>query len=440
MKKISALLIAMALMIGILGACGGSSSASKDASKVNQSPDKIKGDITVWGWNVAADAMKQAIPAFNKKYPNVKVTVQDIGRLDVYKKLTVGLAANGSGLPDVSLVEDDHMASYAKQFPNGFADLSKLGFDKYASDFAPSKVAAVKNASGDFIGMPWDAGPVLVYYRTDLYKKAGVDPSTIKTWDDYIAAGKKIKAATGVGMMTVDKANDDGFFRTLLNEEGTYYFDKNGNIDLNSQAAVKAMTVEKKLNDAGLLVDSNGWNGGIAAFKNGKIASIPSAVWYTGTMMDQAPEQKGKWDVYPLPAFTAGGNTAANLGGSDLTVLNSSKNKAAAYAFAKFFTTDKQTQINSMKKDGLFPSLLSTYSDPVFTQPVPYYNNQPVFKEFSDVVKNIPAINYTSDNARALKIGADAQGAVLLNNTPVQKALSDAANKLAQATGRKINK
>ncbi len=331
-KKLSLVVMAMVLLIGILSGCGGSGSSSGDKVDIKSKKD-VKGNITVWGWNVAADAMRKAVPAFNKEYPNVKVKVEDIGRLDVYKKLTVGLAANGSGLPDVALVEDDHIQNYLTQFPDGFMNLGKSGYDQSIDQFSKSKMGAVKNKKGDIYAMPWDIGPVEVFYRTDLFKKAGVDPASIKTWDDYLNAGKKIKAATGVDLLSMDIANDDGLFRIMLNEQGTYYFDDKGNINLESDEAVKAMSMIKKLHDANVMLNVDGWNGGIAAMKNSKVATIPTGVWYTGTMMDQAPDLSGKWDAFKLPAFEAGGNQAANLGGSNLMIPSSSNNKAAAYAF-----------------------------------------------------------------------------------------------------------
>ncbi len=33
--------------------------------------------ITVWSWNVAASALKSTLEGFNKKYPDIKVDVQD---------------------------------------------------------------------------------------------------------------------------------------------------------------------------------------------------------------------------------------------------------------------------------------------------------------------------------------------------------------------------
>ncbi len=438
-KKLSLLMMAMVLLIGILSGCGGSGSSSGDKVDIKNKKD-VKGNITVWGWNVAADAMRKAVPAFNKEYPNVKVKVEDIGRLDVYKKLTVGLAANGSGLPDVALVEDDHIQNYLTQFPDGFMNLGKSGYDQSIDQFSKSKMGAVKNKKGDIYAMPWDIGPVEVFYRTDLFKKAGVDPASIKTWDDYLNAGKKIKAATGVDLLSMDIANDDGLFRIMLNEQGTYYFDDKGNINLESNEAVKAMSMIKKLHDANVMLNVDGWNGGIAAMKNSKVATIPTGVWYTGTMMDQAPDLSGKWDAFKLPAFEAGGNQAANLGGSNLMIPSSTNNKAAAYAFAKFFTTNADVQVQSMKKDGLFPSLTSSYDKPFFSENVAYFNNQPVFKSFSDTVPNIKSINYTSDNDRALKIGADTVSSVLLDNKDPQAALKNAAEGLKKATHRDISK
>ena len=66
-----------------------------------------------------------------------------------------------------------------------------------------------------------DSGPVAVFYRRDFYEKAGVDPATIKTWDDFIAAGKKVMEANpGVVMTQADFNGDSEWFRMISNEQG----------------------------------------------------------------------------------------------------------------------------------------------------------------------------------------------------------------------------
>lgn len=434
-KKLAALLSAV-LFTGLLAGCSGT--ASSDSAKGKDG--KIEGEITVWGWNVAAQSMQLAVKDFQKKYPDAKIKIEDIGRLDVYDKLTVGLAANGAGLADVILVEDDLLDNYKTQFPRGLTNLSDLGFDQYESKFSPAKVNVTKNKKGNFIAFPWDIGPTGVFYRVDLFKKAGVDPNSIKTWDDYIEAGKVIKKKTGAQMLPMDVAKDDALFRMMLNQQDTFYFNKKGDIDLQSPKAVKAMKKMKEMRQADLIADADGWNGTVAATVNGKVATVPFGVWYSGTIIDQAPKLKGKWDVFQLPAFEEGGNRAANLGGSNLIIPNGSANKDTAYAFAKFFTTDKKAQITALKEKGIFPSLLETYDDPYFKENNAYFNNKPVFKMFADEVKDTPSPNYTEDYQRALKHAADAQGRALNGKMTVEKALKDASESIKNETYRKINK
>ena len=64
-----------------------------------------------------------------------------------------------------------------------------------------------------------------MFYRRDFYEKAGVDPETIRTWDDFIAAGTKIEEANpGVGMAQGDLNGDTEWFRMIANEQGCGYF------------------------------------------------------------------------------------------------------------------------------------------------------------------------------------------------------------------------
>ncbi|MTH54609.1 extracellular solute-binding protein [Bacillus mangrovi] len=435
MKKVWGMLLAAVLTVGMLAGCSSQGSGG-DAGEGGEP----KGEITVWGWNVAASSMELAVEKFNEKYPDVKVKVQDIGRLDLYDKLTVGLAANGAGLPDVLMVESDRLDNYKKQFPNGFMDLSAKGYDKYEDKFGKSKIATAKNEDGKFVAMPWDIGPTGVFYRTDLFEKAGVDPKSIETWDEFLEAGKVIKEKTGAALGPIDIAKDDALYRMMLNQQGAFYFDEEGKIDMQSDESVKAMSMIQKMHQNELVANVDGWDGTVTATVNGTVATVPFGVWYTGTIMEQAKDLEGKWDVMPLPAFEKGGNRNANLGGSDIVIPAASKNKDAAYAFAEFFTTDKAVQVEVLKKYGIFPSLLETYEDSYFDEPVPFFNNQPIFRMFADEVENIPAANYTNDYPRGLKYAADAQAAALLDKKDPAEALKSAAEQLANESKREINK
>src|SRR6201986_3024097 len=48
---------------------------------------------------------------------------------------------------------------------------------------------------GKVVGVPFEVGEVAFYYNKKLFEKAGVKAEDIKTWDDFLGAVKKIKAA-----------------------------------------------------------------------------------------------------------------------------------------------------------------------------------------------------------------------------------------------------
>lgn len=417
-------------------ASSATTAASSATTAAQAGNSALKGEITVWAWNVAAKSLAGNVEGFNKLYPNVKVKVEDIGRLDVYDKLTTGLAAGGAGLPDVVAIESDRMDVYTARFPDGLADLTEKA-SKYEKDFDPSKWAQSK-PKNKVRSIPWDSGPVGVFYRVDFFEKAGVDASKIETWDDFIEAGKKVVAANpGVKMAAVDFTKDDALFRMLLGQQGAYYFTQDGKINLTSKEAVTAMTIIKKMKDADLLLNISGWDGVVGANKNGKVATQAFGVWWSGTIATEAPDLKGKWDVMLMPAVTKGGSRASNLGGSTLAIPAKSKNIDAAWAFVEYSLATKEGQNNMLKNFGIWPSYIPAYSDPFYTAPQPYFNNKPIWKLFADQISQLKPAFYTSDNDKGLAVAADAQDAVLKGTDPAA-ALKKAADTLKQQTGRDL--
>ncbi|MGO0062601.1 ABC transporter substrate-binding protein [Brevibacillus fluminis] len=443
MKNFKGKLIGTLAAVGLLvSACGGGGQQEAQAqpgagTTTAGTNAQDKGEITVWAWDIAVKGLNDVIPLFNKKYPDIKVKIDEVGSSDAYDKVTAGLSAGGAGLPDAVLMESEVLPVYTSQFPDGFADLSAMGADSYKEKITATKWPQ-SISKGKIVAFPWDLGSTGVFYRTDIFEAAGVKAEEIETWDDFIAAGKKIKEKTGKAMLPVDISNGTALISMMLNQEGISYFDNDGDIILGSDKVTKAMAKIKEMNDAGLIANVQGWDGTVTATKNGMVATIPYGVWYSGTIMDQAPETKGKWGVFLLPAFEKGGNRASNNGGSALVIPAASKNKEIAYKFVEFALTDTEAQMLLMKKYGLFPSLLETYKDPFFDAPQEFFGNKPIFRMFADESAAIPAVNDTNDYQRAAKHVADAQAKILLSQADVKATLDEAAELLSVETQRKV--
>ncbi|MFG2630240.1 ABC transporter substrate-binding protein [Streptomyces sp. NPDC048473] len=432
---------AIAAGAGLTGltACSGTG----DTGTSGATGDKQKGKITVWSWQGPAAEMKALVPEFNKKYPDIEVTVEDIGNPAIWDKITTAMAAGGQGLADVLHIGVDYLPGYVEQFPNGLADLGKLGADTYKDAFAQGMWQTVAPGGKRVNALPWEANSAGFYYRADIFEKAGVDADALQTWDETIEAGKEIKKKTGTYLLGIDKPASQpdaaNFFQTLLQLQGAFYFNLDGEITLYSPEAVKAMTLIKTMNDAGLVSDlAGGWNALMSSIKKGTAAVLPWPTWFGGIIEGQVPEEAGKWKVRLPPAVRRGGSTAATVNSTHLAVAGGSKHQAAAWTFIEFVLTRPASQVKIYKGKGIAPALMKAYDDAVFHERSAFFSGQKKGEIFLEALKApSPAFNYTSDYARALKLVTDAQSKVLLKGADPAKVLKEAAEQLAKQTGRK---
>ncbi|MFI9332027.1 ABC transporter substrate-binding protein [Kitasatospora sp. NPDC052868] len=423
---------------GALSACSGSDSAGTAGG------DGATGTVTVWSWTSAATALRAVVPAFEKDNPGIKVDVQDVGEPAIWDKITVGLAAGGQGLADVLHIGCDYLPGYLEKFPGGLADLSALGADAHKDKFVQGLWPTVSGKDGHAYALPWEVNPLGFFYRKDLFDKAGLDPESIATWDDLIAVADRFKAANpGVALLGINKPGtpdvDVNFLQALMQLQGGFYFNLKGDITLSSPQAVKAMTVLKRLDEAGLVADSAGDHGWSNLVKDNKVAVAPLAAWAAHYLETKFPDQSGNWRLARPPAVTPGGKRAAIVNSTNLAVAASSPRRVAAWKFVEYALT-RPAPMNAMfAAGGVFPALSAAYSDPVFAAPSAFYGGQPVLKTFADLLtEGADATNYSGDYARALKLAGDVQVKVLVKGTDPATALQDAAKQLAQQTGRPL--
>ncbi|WP_228552445.1 ABC transporter substrate-binding protein [Gracilibacillus salitolerans] len=424
------------ILFVLLAACGGNSSSDGDVEKLTipENPEDVEGDITVWAWALEANYLeKDVLPAFQEVYPNVDVTVEHIGVDQVYQKVSAGLSSGGSGLPDVVQVENNRIKSFTSEFPDAFTNLSAMGYDEHEDKFADAKIEGLKDDAGNVVAAPRDLGPVGVIYRVDIFEEARIDPSQIETWDDYIEAGKKVVEQTGNYFLGTD---GDGLLRIMMQQQGSYYFDEEGNLDISSEAGENAARILQEMKDNDLITFTNNWDGQVAAMKNGEVATNPGAVWWSGTMLEQMPELSGNWDMFELPAFEEGGTRASNDGGSALAIPSESDNKIAAYVFTEFATTDVDAQISALTNRGLFPALTAAYEEPIFSEDQEYFNNEPFFQKFADTVENIPPVNHDGAELEVRSVMGSEIEAFLLEDKPAMEMLKDGEEQAAQQTGK----
>jgi len=360
--------------------------------------------VTVWCWdpNFNGFSMKQAAAVYNKLHADVTINIVDIPQ-DIDAKIQAGLQAGGAGLPDLALFQDYNIEQYIANYPGAFVDLKAAGVDY--SKFAAYKVGPMTD-KGKIYGIPFDTGSTGYWLRTDMLKTAGLNPDSYKknlTWTQLIQLGETVKAKTGKPIMAYDDTSFD-ILRMMVQSTGTQFFNKDGSLNIRTQAVRQALTVLNSLNSKGLLFHAEGWNNWVSAFNNGDTAGFLQALWIIGTLKSK-PENAGKWMVIPTPLLEGvpGAKNASNNGGSSWYVFASSPNKALAVDFLKSAwassTPDALQFYNIILKGaGAMGTYLPSRSGSNYTAPDEYfYKSQAVFKDFAAWMEKVPVLMYTSN-------------------------------------------
>lgn len=328
-KKTIALIGAVA-MLSSVAACG--STSAGNSGSTGSSDKKI--ELTVWSWD---STLPRTVKGFEAKNPNIKVKVTNAGtNKDEYNALSNAIEA-GSGAPDIAQIEYYALPEYVIR--GHLENLSDLGASDFKDFYTPGTWSSVSINDGVY-ALPMDSGPMAWFYNKDVFDKAGVDPTQVRTWDDFYEAAKKIRA---VDSYITSDSGDAGFFDSMTWLAGATPFEtsKDGEtvtINLTGDKNVKTFTdFWQKLLDEGLLdTKTAGWSEDwFKGMVDGSIASLFTGAWMPANLANSAADGAGKWRVTQMP--TADGSTTnSENGGSSLAVLASTKKADAAYQFIEY--------------------------------------------------------------------------------------------------------
>ncbi|MFF1451173.1 ABC transporter substrate-binding protein [Streptomyces sp. NPDC058274] len=315
--------------LGMLAtACGGDDGSTDAAS------DGKPVTIDYWTWTLGA---KSTVEAFNRTHKDIKVKFTEIpSSTEGYSKLTNAVKAGNA--PDVATVEYQMVPEFASQ--GNLVDLTKYAGETVKSKF-PEGIQSLVTFGGRTWTVPYDAAPQLYYYRTDLFKKYGIEVP--KTWDEFETAAAKVKKQDKSVRLASMPKNDPALLAALSWQAGGKWFATEGDAwkpGVNDAATKKVTGYWDGLIKDGLVQSYTGYSPEeTKARASGKTLSFLGASWSAGGMKTAMPDLKGKWAAAPMPNW--GTAASGNYGGTSYGVLKGSKHAEAATEFIKWLTTDK---------------------------------------------------------------------------------------------------
>ncbi|MEO3808294.1 ABC transporter substrate-binding protein [Sphaerisporangium sp. B11E5] len=349
----------MAVGLTLSGCAGGGPAETADKGSADS------GSITWWGWTPDAAPAEAYIKAFNKVYPNIKVTFKKL-TIDGYDAAIRPALASSVG-PDVFDVAPGAANGSVDIYGVNAVDLKPavekaLGTD-WQSKLAPIGVSSLMNG-GKLAAL--SVGSVfsgIVWINKDLFDKYQLTPP--KTYDEWKKVCETF-TSNNVGCFV------QGAAQTAFNEDtlqaitdnvapGVWEKALKGEVPWTDPAIVKALGIWKKLFDDGIMQEGalgmQQYPDANNGFMSGKYAMVMMGTWYmqysTVEGSTAAISGAGVADPkpftqlpIPFPDVAGTGNVGALYGDADfgLAVNKRSKNIAAATTFATWLGTSAEGQ------------------------------------------------------------------------------------------------
>ncbi|PPS67320.1 MULTISPECIES: ABC transporter substrate-binding protein [Streptomyces] len=411
-----------ALLVAGLGACSSTKSTSDNSEKSQAGPVKME----FWGWA----GYEKIVDQWNASHPNAKVTFKKIpsGAKGGYTQISNAITA-GKG-PCLAQIEYQTIPSMLVK--NTVMDITKYAsadMDKYV----PSAVSA--SSIGDKIyGVPVDVGPMVLFYRKDLFAKYGITKPPA-TWAEYKADAKKVAAADkGVKFGTV--LGDGNGMAAFTLQTGRSWYSTQGNswtVSIDNPGTRKVAEFWQDLKDEGLVAKTgNAWDPQFnKASEAGKVLTFVNAAWAAGGIKSDLKDLAGKWRVAPMPTWEVGDGKSSSSGGSATSVMTGCKTPREAVQFADFLSSDPQA-VKTGIESGLYPASKAGQEDPSLTGGDPFFGGQKVGDVYKASAAQVPST--WTNGPTFQQVESDFTGAI------GQGTLPDAVTKVQASTVVAIKK
>ncbi|MGC2598274.1 MAG: extracellular solute-binding protein [Nitrososphaeraceae archaeon] len=284
-----------------------------------------------------------------------------------------------------------------------------------------------------------------IWYWKDLLSEAGVDPNSLKTWDGYIAAAKKLNTVLrpqgieGIHLTGASHSPDLWYpYLWMLGGEilkmksghptkGSYWFPA-----FNSTEGVRAMNFIKQQVDAGIKPQKNHFWG--LEFLDRRFAVMIEGSWLPVTFLQRQSEKEFEDKVGFLPALPVpykNNRTSTLMGGWALSIPKSSTHKELAWKLIELMLVPKLFR-SFLHQGGYLPTQISIGKSELLNSTVssyPYYRQLVSMIPFAGTRPAIPEYPQITDDIR------QAIYEVQFENKDPKQALATAALKAAKALG-----
>jgi multiple sugar transport system substrate-binding protein len=391
-----------------------------------------------WGGPAVMSQLHDNVTEVTRTHPDIFVNFHQLSWGDYTQKILSAVQAGNppdigggdSGIPfnlDAQEQALDISDLYQQWQNDGtFADMVPWAYQKW-------------DYNGKHPGITWQFDIRAIFYRKDLFEKAGLKPPT--TWDELLAAAKKLtssdKSQIGIAVPGKQGSYDtDQFYMTLVLQAGGGLADAAGNPTFDTPEQLKALQFEKQLVECCAAPGTPSWTFTevLKAFEQGQAAMAFGGGWFAGDIKRNAPEIYPNTGVLPVLIGPGGPQAQHSVAfANPWMIYKQTKHPEEAKTFLKWMMQkDNLLKLYASDPGGKWPVYKSMLNDPI------YKSDELVSTLAKQVVEN--GVDYWyPNNKAAVGIGSMGTGIADIIVNPVisgqrqpQDVLKDAQTQLGQ--------
>jgi arabinosaccharide transport system substrate-binding protein len=251
---------------------------------------------------------------------------------------------------------------------------------------------------GRIFGLPHDVHPVMLGYRADIVEAAGIDVSTIQTWDDFARVLRPLMFRPDGSrrndrfLLNFWETHQDALEMLLLQagggivgQDGLPTLDAHVNADVLAQVIAWSHGPDRIAGDAPYFDAS-----GNRLLLEGYVLASFVPDWMCNIWRKEIPDLGGKVKLMPLPAWSPGGRRTSAWGGTMLGISRDAQNIDELWQFAKHLYLSRELSLRLYQEGDIITPVTEFWNDPVFDAPDPYFSGQPRGRLYINLAPDVP--------------------------------------------------
>lgn len=334
-------------------------------AKAPREPEPIR----FWAMGREGEVVGELLPGFLRENPGLRVEVQQIPWTAAHEKLLT--AHVGGSTPDLAQLGNTWIPEFVAL--RALAPLGERIGASAAVDPAGyfGGIWATNEVDGEIYGVPWYVDTRLLFYRTDLLRRAGRD-SMPGSWTEWRATLEAVKRERGPERFAIFLPTNEWTQIAILGlQAGSPLLADDDTRGAFQEAEFRrAFEFYEGLFRDGLApaIGSNEIANQYQEFERGYFAMFVTGPWNLGELRRRlSPAMQASWSTAPMPGPEGPASGVSLAGGSSLVLFRASKRHADAWKLIEYLSRpEMQTRFYALS--GNLPARRAAWADSSLTR------------------------------------------------------------------------